>query len=170
MGVFIFCFTPFFLFFFFLMIRRPPRSTLFPYTTLFRSVDVISVVERLRDGAANLLPGALLHGRNGRGRQIKAQALQDCARHLELIHGDRKSTRLNSSHGYISYAVFCLKKKTRTTTPALVRRSIHVDLVMMLQWQIPPMHPAWYTLAMPLRTLSPFHIYIAICIRTYDSL
>src|SRR5256884_6530576 len=120
MGVFIFCFTPFFLFFFFLMIRRPPRSTLFPYTTLFRSVDVISVVERLRDGAANLLPGALLHGRNGRGRQIKAQALQDCARHLELIHGDRKSTRLNSSHGYISYAVFCLKKKTRTTTPALV--------------------------------------------------
>src|SRR2546430_11194254 len=79
------------LFFFFLMIRRPPRSTLFPYTTLFRSVvtlrvDLTFVVVGL-DG--------LLH--------LAAQRLSQ--------HGDRKSTRLNSSHSQISYAVFCLKKK-----------------------------------------------------------
>src|SRR3989337_3085014 len=70
--------------FFFLMIRRPPRSTLFPYTTLFRS-------ETDFDGARS--PGA--DGRPGVGPGR-----------------DRKSTRLNSSHGSISYAVFCLKKKT----------------------------------------------------------
>src|SRR2546422_6347824 len=71
------------------MIRRPPRSTLFPYTTLFRS--------RLRDGQ----PLAEL-------RLPRAAKLTDESRHLRV---DRKSTRLNSSHGYISYAVFCLKKK-----------------------------------------------------------
>src|SRR6266436_8409382 len=70
------------IFFFFLMIRRPPRSTLFPYTTLFRSPAPHSVCARR--GPLRLAPGPL---------------------------GDRKSTRLNSSHGYISYAVFCLKKK-----------------------------------------------------------
>src|SRR2546430_13553611 len=84
-------------FFFFLMIRRPPRSTLFPYTTLFRSLGC-------RRG---LLLGRPLHrlgrfarilGRRGRGHQI-----------------DRKSTRLNSSHSQISYAVFCLKKKKQST-------------------------------------------------------
>src|SRR2546427_4586695 len=73
--------------FFFLMIRRPPRSTLFPYTTLFRSADVHSRLERAPlDLAAQ-------------------RAEQPLAR-------DRKSTRLNSSHSQISYAVFCLKKKT----------------------------------------------------------
>src|SRR2546422_11749070 len=73
-------------FFFFLMIRRPPRSTLFPYTTLFRSQD-----GDVRAGAA------LSYTDNGDG----------------TITEDRKSTRLNSSHGYISYAVFCLKKKKK---------------------------------------------------------
>src|SRR5256885_8368425 len=73
------------------MIRRPPRSTLFPYTTLFRSVG---------DGAQ----------RRGLARAVAAQNGHDAlARHLE----DRKSTRLNSSHLVISYAVFCLKKKLR---------------------------------------------------------
>src|SRR5712675_2718669 len=76
------------LFFFFLMIRRPPRSTLFPYTTLFRSR-----LDRPPVHAGRGLPAA----RRGPPR----------AR-------DRKSTRLNSSHGYISYAVFCLKKKKKT--------------------------------------------------------
>src|SRR2546426_7687420 len=76
-----------FFFFFFLMIRRPPRSTLFPYTTLFRS----PVAHRQGEAA---LPAA------GRGD------LRDRA-------GDRKSTRLNSSHLVISYAVFCLKKKKK---------------------------------------------------------
>src|SRR2546427_7090710 len=89
------------LFFFFLMIRRPPRSTLFPYTTLFRSA--------VRDEEL------LGHGRIGvaRGQQLQ---------HAQLLAGqglgkrrgrDRKSTRLNSSHSQISYAVFCLKKKKK---------------------------------------------------------
>src|SRR2546429_6331703 len=71
------------------MIRRPPRSTLFPYTTLFRSLPV---------------PGG--KRRDLIGRQLTHAGALDLARQT-----DRKSTRLNSSHGYISYAVFCLKKK-----------------------------------------------------------
>src|SRR3712207_5254399 len=86
--------------FFFLMIRRPPRSTLFPYTTLFRSrtdeEDRHDIGENHRD-----------HARGGR------------AAHVVFAQGpqveDRKSTRLNSSHANISYAVFCLKKKTIKT-------------------------------------------------------
>src|SRR2546421_7688681 len=79
-------------FFFFLMIRRPPRSTLFPYTTLFRSRTArmqhqVDVRERLQPGAEPRLGPA------------------------DALGQDRKSTRLNSSHDQISYAVFCLKKK-----------------------------------------------------------
>src|SRR2546430_16156880 len=83
-----------FFFFFFLMIRRPPRSTLFPYTTLFRSQ--LPVVD------------------------VDAEASHRRALHEEVVVGqvvldeDRKSTRLNSSHSQISYAVFCLKKKKTT--------------------------------------------------------
>src|SRR2546422_7677859 len=76
------------------MIRRPPRSTLFPYTTLFRS-------------------GALGH-RVHRERRGKRLDVKDIGRAGILgARADRKSTRLNSSHGYISYAVFCLKKKNK---------------------------------------------------------
>src|SRR2546422_5279128 len=78
------------------MIRRPPRSTLFPYTTLFRSPGRA----RRRDEAFD--------DRGLRGRNL----LSSFRRH----QGDRKSTRLNSSHGYISYAVFCLKKKKTIQT------------------------------------------------------
>src|SRR2546422_5729206 len=81
-------------FFFFLMIRRPPRSTLFPYTTLFRSLGLAHIRERRR--------------RRRRGESLAAAAEPD------FPARDRKSTRLNSSHGYISYAVFCLKKKKRS--------------------------------------------------------
>src|SRR2546430_9228602 len=87
-----------FFFFFFLMIRRPPRSTLFPYTTLFRSVGTGDHVPL----GANVMVGAA-HGRwenpafDGDGT-------------IEIQTRDRKSTRLNSSHSQISYAVFCLKK------------------------------------------------------------
>src|SRR2546422_6273010 len=91
------------------MIRRPPRSTLFPYTTLFRSEFVI-VHELVHLLAPN-------HGRVFKlfmcaympDWQERERELQGCAR----TRGDRKSTRLNSSHGYISYAVFCLKKKNK---------------------------------------------------------
>src|SRR3712207_7914481 len=90
------------------MIRRPPRSTLFPYTTLFRS-DV---------GGGERGPRDLDHRAEQPGH-LAALALEDLGEHpqrlladrLELLHGDRKSTRLNSSHANISYAVFCLKKK-----------------------------------------------------------
>src|SRR2546429_6264702 len=75
------------------MIRRPPRSTLFPYTTLFRS---------------NLHP------------QRSVGVHSRCAQLVQMLEKDRKSTRLNSSHGYISYAVFCLKKKKQVPTSALV--------------------------------------------------
>src|SRR5438105_15566243 len=77
-----------YLFFFFLMIRRPPRSTLFPYTTLFRSPEERNVVIELRPGT--------------RTTEL-----------LDALESDRKSTRLNSSHEWISYAVFCLKKKKK---------------------------------------------------------
>src|SRR2546422_2554010 len=84
------------------MIRRPPRSTLFPYTTLFRSVQPVRALLR----------------RAGR-RRVPAGPAAACAGYplalLQLRRGDRKSTRLNSSHGYISYAVFCLKKKKKQT-------------------------------------------------------
>src|SRR5438105_5220920 len=82
-------------YFFFLMIPPPPRSTLFPYTTLFRSRRPVTA-----DEARTV------------ERKHHRQALQ---RHVvnQLIVGDRKSTRLNSSHEWISYAVFCLKKKKK---------------------------------------------------------
>src|SRR2546422_8064907 len=79
------------------MIRRPPRSTLFPYTTLFRSLD------RVRARYA-LVGRARLAGLQGCGPRARCRVRR---------HQDRKSTRLNSSHGYISYAVFCLKKKKK---------------------------------------------------------
>src|SRR2546429_6614890 len=82
----------FYLYFFFLMIRRPPRSTLFPYTTLFRSLQT----------AAREAPKGPMY--NTSATPVR-----------EVTCADRKSTRLNSSHGYISYAVFCLKKKKNAT-------------------------------------------------------
>src|SRR5438105_12871543 len=90
------------MFFFFLMIPRPPRSTLFPYTTLFRSHDH----RRHRRGC-----DAGLHLSARVVVQQLAQADAECA--LNQAATDRKSTRLNSSHEWISYAVFCLKKKKK---------------------------------------------------------
>src|SRR5687768_17910198 len=90
-----------FLFFFFLMIRRPPRSTLFPYTTLFRS--------RFTPPHAFVLH---LYGRYCNANKFAGEV--DLFEALDAVKRDRKSTRLNSSHGYISYAVFCLKKKNES--------------------------------------------------------
>src|SRR5688572_31277218 len=84
--------------FFFLMIRRPPRSTLFPYTTLFRSSG----------GSDILLGGADADTLSGDATSVAAEFQGD-----DHLDGDRKSTRLNSSHSQISYAVFCLKKKKK---------------------------------------------------------
>src|SRR3712207_7600601 len=92
------------------MIRRPPRSTLFPYTTLFRSGDgeTLEEVESFRRGAAGApLNVAATATRLGRRAALVARVGDDAfGRYIR----DRKSTRLNSSHANISYAVFCLKK------------------------------------------------------------
>src|SRR3712207_7063064 len=93
--------------FFFLMIRRPPRSTLFPYTTLFRSKNLAILVACL-----NLIAAAELSLR-GSAVALGLVLLIFAVPVLTLI-GDRKSTRLNSSHANISYAVFCLKKKKKS--------------------------------------------------------
>src|SRR2546429_7323315 len=88
------------------MIRRPPRSTLFPYTTLFRSV-VVS--QRRQPEAAR----GRVHEDQRPGRLGGLPERQEPV--VPEVTADRKSTRLNSSHGYISYAVFCLKKNKRTS-------------------------------------------------------
>src|SRR3712207_8566292 len=97
--------------FFFLMIRRPPRSTLFPYTTLFRSKTFVETYRKLRNTIRWML-GSLYHFRE-----------ED---------RDRKSTRLNSSHANISYAVFCLKKKKIThavfSIPPPHPHTLHITL------------------------------------------
>src|SRR3712207_7769328 len=99
--------------FFFLMIRRPPRSTLFPYTTLFRSV---------LDEAEKVQPVSLEGREDWRDLPLVTIDPPDAKDHDDAVHAvpddspdneDRKSTRLNSSHANISYAVFCLKKKKR---------------------------------------------------------
>src|SRR2546429_4263091 len=101
------------------MIRRPPRSTLFPYTTLFRSALVRLGTRRERygrlTGAADRQVRPEHCALDARNRaHLREQLVQRHARLLDArILADRKSTRLNSSHGYISYAVFCLKKKKR---------------------------------------------------------
>src|SRR5438309_7962598 len=86
-------------FFFFLLIRRPPRSTLFPYTTLFRSLSAPLIVDL---GGVSFVDSA--------GLALLLTVHREITR-----RGDRKSTRLNSSHSSISYAVFCLKKKKKKT-------------------------------------------------------
>src|SRR2546430_8392039 len=101
------------LFFFFLMIRRPPRSTLFPSTTLFRSAVGRAVAVRV-PAVIDLEVLDSLHQRHRHHVEVAAtieSQLQTLERRNRLTAVDRKSTRLNSSHSQISYAVFCLKKK-----------------------------------------------------------
>src|SRR2546427_4646852 len=99
------------------MIRRPPRSTLFPYTTLFRSLAAQSHFERSRGVAQISERGSGILRRGPQcdevGRDLKGVALVDAAT-------DRKSTRLNSSHSQISYAVFCLKKKKTRLSAGMI--------------------------------------------------
>src|SRR2546429_2271911 len=101
------------------MIRRPPRSTLFPYTTLFRSDGSVERrapaggAFRRQEGPCFAVPAAIF--------ELLAQELiRQCVVRLLEIRTDRKSTRLNSSHGYISYAVFCLKKKKKTNNSTVM--------------------------------------------------
>src|SRR5437762_13967931 len=92
---------PYLIFFFFLMLRPPPRSTLFPYTTLFRSIYIPITTYMTRKGEP------LERG--------KVSWMHARMRDTKVWKEDRKSTRLNSSHRCISYAVFCLKKKKKST-------------------------------------------------------
>src|SRR3712207_7456277 len=97
------------------MIRRPPRSTLFPYTTLFRSEQLRLVeVRRHERGQRDQLRGDRLHGAALEEQVARGgdhHRVEHVMRKAVLADADRKSTRLNSSHANISYAVFCLKKK-----------------------------------------------------------
>src|SRR5438034_5302548 len=95
-------------FFFFLMIRRPPRSTLFPYTTLFRSEVAAELPEDL--------PARAARRRRRFGVGDDRDAREHAVTFRQRLEQDRKSTRLNSSHTVISYAVFCLKKKKKKKT------------------------------------------------------
>src|SRR2546427_4160658 len=112
------------------MIRRPPRSTLFPYTTLFRSrgkavlqhagnLVVRQAVRRLDMDMVLDAAGLLLGAYRQQAVGIHGEGHTDAGRTSR--HGDRKSTRLNSSHSQISYAVFCLKKKKRNTDSKTAR-------------------------------------------------
>src|SRR2546429_3944491 len=91
------------------MIRRPPRSTLFPYTTLFRSG----------------LGEAYVHGGASERNRVRTARADSISRVDVRASVDRKSTRLNSSHGYISYAVFCLKKKKKNKNSTSMSHTPH---------------------------------------------
>src|SRR3712207_8462450 len=97
------------------MIRRPPRSTLFPYTTLFRSDALARAFQHCERALAVVVVGRDAHGLDDPYAEL---ARHHCRRHQAAAgdrYQDRKSTRLNSSHANISYAVFCLKKNTPVT-------------------------------------------------------
>src|SRR3712207_8069704 len=98
------------------MIRRPPRSTLFPYTTLFRSLYDHSAVEHFEENDV-AIPITVLEELDNfkKGNDIKNFEAREFIRFIDQLSQDRKSTRLNSSHANISYAVFCLKKKKNNT-------------------------------------------------------
>src|SRR2546426_6958178 len=99
------------------MIRRPPRSTLFPYTTLFRSIRGHRAYGRGIFNDENGFAAARVTPEGGRDR---------IGRGRHFAHGDRKSTRLNSSHLVISYAVFCLKKKKKNIMELVTAYNDHM--------------------------------------------
>src|SRR2546421_12929125 len=108
LSCYIYLLTLHFCFFFFLMIRRPPRSTLFPYTTLFRS----------HGGGSGCVDRSQACCCRSALRELRHSRLTGWVPQRRAPSSDRKSTRLNSSHDQISYAVFCLKKKKKRTKTA----------------------------------------------------
>src|SRR2546422_7191200 len=99
------------------MIRRPPRSTLFPYTTLFRSPNTTTVAAKAADAGIQFASKQEMVSHPWVHSLIDSEVRRLTA-NLAQYETDRKSTRLNSSHGYISYAVFCLKKKKHGIRPS----------------------------------------------------
>src|SRR2546429_6852875 len=117
------------------MIRRPPRSTLFPYTTLFRSFRPTW----RRRAHPRWTPRSPADGPSLRGRYRLSNRAESSGRHWDGSAwrpelSDRKSTRLNSSHGYISYAVFCLKKKKKVSRVALLLQLMYVMYTLSFAW------------------------------------
>src|SRR5688572_31783410 len=96
------------------MLRRPPRSTLFPYTTLFRSTLTVNVAANAAATVVNTVQVSA-SGQSNTANDIATDPTVIWAANTCGSFGDRKSTRLNSSHSQISYAVFCLKKKKKNT-------------------------------------------------------
>src|SRR3712207_8473938 len=122
------------------MIRRPPRSTLFPYTTLFRSPDALPPpCGTCRDTGAKYSGrcGRGLVSAHSRGSPVRepATAEADPKQTFTGTIQDRKSTRLNSSHANISYAVFCLKKKYHI----IIFRYLHTYLIYIINYSSPPL-------------------------------
>src|SRR2546429_1197899 len=111
------------------MIRRPPRSTLFPYTTLFRSEADLEAKEKLLQMRSDFDRQAQQRREEMKNSERRLQQKEEnLDRKTQQIDArDRKSTRLNSSHGYISYAVFCLKKKKITETRTLRQFLVEVE-------------------------------------------
>src|SRR5436305_11848669 len=97
------------------MIPRPPRSTLFPYTTLFRSEQT------------GLPYASKVVAKNDEGKDVHVMHACGHDAHISMFIGDRKSTRLNSSHVRISYAVFCLKKKKKKTKKQIKQNNKHIQ-------------------------------------------
>src|SRR5690554_7115843 len=95
------------------MIRRPPKSTLFPYTTLFRSIILEEEYEQLEEITINFNRPVIKYTPDGVIVDIANSYLKTMPSTMDVLGQDRKSTRLNSSHVRISYAVFCLKKKKK---------------------------------------------------------
>src|SRR2546430_9769149 len=117
------------------MIRRPPRSTLFPYTTLFRSAQHLKVASGGGRHAARVAAGILVTRVLGYARErVFAHYFGNgaAADAFRAALRDRKSTRLNSSHSQISYAVFCLKKKTDKHTHQLSTRTCTASIPLLL--------------------------------------
>src|SRR5438309_7785811 len=96
------------------MIRRPPRSTLFPYTTLFRSTSALKAIDSSSARASGVPPSVCLPAYERSSSEARASVVRD-----------RKSTRLNSSHSSISYAVFCLKKKKKNVLDFLYNHLLY---------------------------------------------
>src|SRR2546430_5314619 len=121
------------------MIRRPPRSTLFPYTTLFRSLLETEAVIAPAVKSAVRHAAEIADARHGDVHQAVEELVHPCAaqrHHAADGKADRKSTRLNSSHSQISYAVFCLKKKRKNTNPAHVPHLRNTKATVLDLWSL----------------------------------
>src|SRR2546430_5569943 len=149
------------------MIRRPPRSTLFPYTTLFRSagLEIQLSAHQIELLALRVLQAARLADEHGARVHHRAteHELVEAVREVVVVREDRKSTRLNSSHSQISYAVFCLKKKKYLVGARPLRRTSHLSRPLAPSCRPPPalagaLPPVVHQLIGVPRGIDPVHL------------